>query len=345
MKKSFVVIGANQNDINNIRKYLMTLSYIELIWEEDKPEYVFVMTGIYGGVGLSKLKKYYKNERCIFIFFADELAYPDLNLFDYGITWDLNNKCSDRLFSVMFLNKIRDTDNWRNEITYEKAKSEASKRRFCNFIYSNSNAHPMRDTLFYEISKYKTVDSLGRHLKNINVRTSRRDLDWEQKAIKMKSKYKFSIAAENALSSGYTSEKLIHSLEAHTIPIYFGNPEVGKMFNSEAILNVHDYNSIDELLERVKEIDKNDSLWEEYVTKPWITEKQRERYVQSKKDFDKWLKHIFEQDIRDAIRRPIGTYPDGIVEQFCSPNWKQVTNRSHIVLKDIVKQGLKLMDK
>ena len=55
--------------------------------------------------------------------------------------------------------------------------------------------------------------------------------NWMESSVEQKSYYKFTIAAENAAFPGYTSEKLMTSFQAHSIPIYWGNRDVVDEFN------------------------------------------------------------------------------------------------------------------
>jgi hypothetical protein len=56
-----------------------------------------------------------------------------------------------------------------DQLTYKQIdKKTVLNRKFCNFVYSNvSWADPFRDKFFHELSKYKSIDSGGRHLNNI----------------------------------------------------------------------------------------------------------------------------------------------------------------------------------
>ena len=51
-------------------------------------------------------------------------------------------------------------------------------------------------------------------------------IDWKAK-IEFLRAYKFVIAFENGLSPGYNTEKLTHAMEADSMPIYWGDPEIG----------------------------------------------------------------------------------------------------------------------
>ena len=54
------------------------------------------------------------------------------------------------------------------------------------------------------------------------------------------SEYKFSIAFENASYSGYTSEKILEAFAAGTVPIYWGDPDIAKVYNSKAFINLNE---------------------------------------------------------------------------------------------------------
>ena len=247
------------------------------------------------------------------IFFCGETIYPDLNLFDYALCFD--DFDDSRIMNTLAFNLNRyfydigiNIDGIKKNINPKDILRE--KTKFCNFIYSNPYSHPMRDKLFYALSKYKKVDSLGRHLKNINIKDTSTDKDWRSISIDLKTPYKFSIAAENAYARGYTSEKIVTSMAANTIPIYFGSSEVVKYFNPKSFINVNDFSNIEDVVKRVKEIDENDDLYLEMMSEPWRTEKQIEWAQKSYENFLKRFCYIFEQDFYKAHRRPQGCWAD-----------------------------------
>ena len=63
---------------------------------------------------------------------------------------------------------------------------------------------------------------------------------------------------------GLTSEKLIEPLVAGTIPLYWGNKFVGDEFNSKTFLSYYDYESEDEFIEKIIELDNDDDLYNSY---------------------------------------------------------------------------------
>ena len=191
-----------------------------------------------------------------------------------------------------------------------------SKKHFCNFIYSNPAPYYLRDEIFYKISSYKKVDSLGKHLTNTRIRPTRDDVNWKRISIELKKNYKFSIAAENAKYPGYNSEKIMTSYLAHSIPIYFGDPNISDEYNEKSYILVSDEKSLEIALKRVIEIDRNDELWIDMIREPWMTNEQIEKVKSNYHSYIKYLENIFAVSIKDAVKRPLGSFGDNYAEWF-----------------------------
>lgn len=286
----------------------------DFVWDESTPDYIICTDQIYSKKKIfGKFKKLYKSS-AINIFYASEAITPDFNIFDYAIGWDVNLQFGDRyclLPPAHIYPGKKFVRNIENPITtFEQAKKELSaKTGFCSFLYSNWVAHPMRDQLFYGISKYKRVDSLGKHLNNVNKKGTGY-VGHRSECIDIKRPYKFSIASENATFSGYTSEKILTSFDAHSIPIYWGDPDIEKYYNGLAFINAMKYGNIHELTEKIKEIDENDNLWCEMIMQPWQTPEQITLSKKRYKDYVDFYRYIFDIDIKRAKRAPSGTMPD-----------------------------------
>ena len=65
-------------------------------------------------------------------------------------------------------------------------------------------------------------------------------IDWKAKVEFLRA-YKFVVAFENSSAPGYNTEKLTHAIEADAMPIYWGDPEIGRSFNTGRFINAHDY--------------------------------------------------------------------------------------------------------
>lgn len=60
--------------------------------------------------------------------------------------------------------------------------------------------------------------------------------------------YRFSFAIENCIQDGYFTEKLLDCFATKTIPIYWGTRSVSEFFNSDGIIFIDDFTSIQSLI-------------------------------------------------------------------------------------------------
>ncbi len=229
--------------------------------------------------------------KCPRIFLTGENAVPDFNCVDYAIGFHYID-FEDRYKRVpLYCFYEEDYNKALNKHLNYLSKD---KNKFCNFVYSNNrDAMEERDKFFHLLSEYKMVDSGGRHLNNIGGPV--------EDKYSFQKQYKFSIAFENASSSGYTTEKILQAFSAGTIPIYYGNPRISEEFNPKAFINCHDYKNFEAVIERIKEIDNDDYLYEEIIKEPIFTD------MENKKDplveYEEFLKKICSQNPNKAIRR------------------------------------------
>jgi len=171
----------------------------------------------------------------------------------------------------------------------------SKKKKFCAFICFNGNVR-FRNRFFRRLSQYKRIDAPGKVFNNIpfidggfnNVEALERCLvnDFYGKfdrKVKFLRDYKFVIAFENEESVGYTSERLYHAFSARCIPIYWGNSQVDKDFNTKSFLNFYDYGSVDALIDAVIEIDKDEDKWEEMLKQPYYHNNKPNKYVDKRR--------------------------------------------------------------
>ena len=59
-------------------------------------------------------------------------------------------------------------------------------------------------------------------------------------------------------------------MQAQTIPLYWGDPLVNKNFNPDSFLNLADFKSEEELIEKVIELDTDHGKYIDMMSKPWI---------------------------------------------------------------------------
>ncbi|MEI6799156.1 MAG: glycosyltransferase family 10 [Pseudomonadota bacterium] len=203
---------------------------------------------------------------CTKIFYTGENIRPDFNLCDYAIGFD-HLTFSDRYlrFPVFALDRL-DAMVLSRDCSLMRILVEG--RGFCNFIYSNSRADPIRDDFFRAMNGLKKVDSLGRHLRNVQTEINDRESDYTVAKVSAMSNYNFTIAFENSGTPGYTTEKITHAFIANTIPIYWGDPDIKDQFNEKAFINLRDFESINECAEFVNFIASDTERIVSYLVQP-----------------------------------------------------------------------------
>lgn len=218
----------------------------------DNPDYLFF--SVFGNKNLQ-----YK---CKKIFYTGENVAPPLHYCDYSFSFDyLDDERNYRLPHYLLYDGYYELQ--RPKIIDESL----AKRKFCNFVVSNNGCQE-RNNFYTELSKYKKVDSGGRFANNIGYAVDNK--------VKFQSKYKFSIAFENNAyrpqHPGYTTEKIMEPMTVNSIPIYWGNPEIGKEFNTKSFINVYDFDSIDSVINYIEYLDNNDKKYLELLNQPWFKE-------------------------------------------------------------------------
>lgn len=223
-------------------------------------------------------KKTFHRYKCIRIFYTGENLRPDFNECDFSLSFDhFDDTRNLRLPLYVLYNDFPELIN--RQVSDDLLKQ---KTKFCCFVVSNPN-NPVRNEFFHLLSNYKTVDSGGRYLNNIGGPV-------EDKIQFMKD-YKFVISFENESYPGYVTEKVYEPKLVDALPIYWGDPFVSREFNPASFINCHDFNTLDEVIERIIEIDQNDNLYMKYAKAPFFLEDKPNIYV-SKERVMEFLQNI-----------------------------------------------------
>ena len=156
------------------------------------------------------------------------------------------------------LHKIAYTENYIEEINNPK---KIEKTKFCCFVVSNGGCE-MRNKFFKKLCEYKKVDSFGKIFRNCDVIIPGRDNSnkWEKDYLNTIGQYKFMITFENILGYGITSEKIINAFKGNTLPIYWGNQHIYKMYNKGSFINTHDFKDFEEVIRYIEKVDSDDLL-------------------------------------------------------------------------------------
>jgi alpha(1,3/1,4) fucosyltransferase len=248
-------------NFNKERNYLVELLKTHYTIEiTDRPDFL-----IYSVFGTD-----HKKFTCTKIFFTGENVRPNFSECDYSFSFDfIDNPKSYRLPLYAWWAPANELIK---PLNLDTKKILNEKKRFCNFIYGNPNA-TKRIAFMQNLSKYKQVDSAGTFMNNVG------RIVTEMEKVEFIKDYKFTIAFENTEYPGYTTEKLVQPMLAYSLPIYCGNPLVGRDFNTKSFLNYSDFASEEELIKKIIEIDQNDDLYLDYLRQPYYHNNQVNEFV------------------------------------------------------------------
>ena len=199
-----------------------------------------------------------KKKDTIYVQFSGESRFHDPDIFD--INFIPSDKKADNIilfplgfFTILHANNPNNVNVLSTTRTLNNHKSQ-----FCIFAVSNGSGEH-RNNFFNNLSKYKKVDSCGKHLNNMESCPGTSD-----EYLAFLSKYKFMICFENSSVPNYFTEKLINAYIANTIPIYWGCPNISDYVNMDSILYLkHDYtdNDVKSLIDNIEYLDNNDDAY------------------------------------------------------------------------------------
>lgn len=247
IKVNFGYFWPDFNPADNYFTRVLSKKYNVVI--SDQPD-LFFFTHAYNN------KRDYLNYNCHRVFLGWENVRADWNCCDYVLDSDFytNNPRHKRWPIWAAWDTAQLTQPKKRELFLQKKK-------FACMVVSNAKAKE-RIAFFHELSKYKQVDSGGKHLNNIGGPVANK-MDFIKD-------YKFVISFENSTHPGYTTEKLIEPMLVNSIPVYWGNEEVGKDFNTGSFLHVNQYGSYKDVIDHLIELDRNEDQYLHIAMQPWF---------------------------------------------------------------------------
>lgn len=235
------------------------------------------------------------------IFITGENVSPNMGISDYAMAFD-KMEFGDRYCWLPLIKLYRDAyGTFLRPPRPPADEALASKPNFCAYVMSSTrDSAPERTRIFDLLNKYKTVHSGGSWNNNVGGRVPDK--------LAFQSTHKFVIAFENSSTPGYLTEKFADAAQANAIPIYWGDPTIGELFNPKAFVNCHDFNSLEEAVECVKEIDASDNLYKQMLSEPWFPSGIEPEYLRTE-TFRNFLCNIFDQEPEhQAFRRNRGRW-------------------------------------
>jgi hypothetical protein len=170
---------------------------------------------------------------------------------------EIRNNIFLPFWATTFGRTIVEAELKQNEYTSARSLQFKEKKFACAII---GNPEPFRMKIIHEISKIGEVDLYGSVFKNVITNKN-----------KVISDYYFNICFENDLYPNYVTEKLFHSWEAGSVPIWWGLDQSGYI-NQEALINFAS-GSIESNLERLKMLLANPKEIMHMVNLPLLTKK------------------------------------------------------------------------
>ncbi|CAL9186862.1 unnamed protein product [Musa hybrid cultivar] len=153
----------------------------------------------------------------------------------------------------------------------------SSKKRNDVLVYwSSSKCYQHRTELAEKFFAHISHHSFGSCLNNVGGRDAaislypecRMELTaephwWDHLHCAM-SQYKFVLAIENTMAESYVTEKLYYALDAGSVPIYFGAPDVQSFVPPHSIIDGSKFRSMEELATYVKSVAEDPVAYSEY---------------------------------------------------------------------------------
>ena len=264
--------GSNylKNIIENTLKQFFKITYSEI------PDIL-----IYSNDGIEHQNQKYK--KCVKIYYNGEnnsrlYNFNDCNIY---LGYDVFSKTKINYKHYHWMIFLKDFINTKLVSTISKNIFNYSyilprnklysidKKKFCCFLVSNGK-NKIRNNFFWELSKYKKIDSGGSLFNNINTKISLDPSKRDEETKKWISQYKFMITFENSSVPNYLTEKIIQAYSYGAIPIYWGDPNVTNLVNPKCFINYYDYNDFSKLIEAVKRIDNDDKLYLNMYNQPFF---------------------------------------------------------------------------
>ena len=277
----------NKGCSHDYKNLLEKLNYLVKI-DKNQPDYL-----IYDVFGCKHSNPKY--DKSIKIADFSENIIPDFSEADYAISQS-HIVYLDRYFKYpSFIYRLNKFKKYKVESISLFSKNSKNKK-FCAAVISNyDNYTSFRLEFIKQLNKYKHVDMGGKYLNEFG--------ETVKDKIKFLSSYKFSISMENSNGDGYASEKIIDSLIAGTIPIYYGDYLIDEYINPKVFIMIKGENDIKEKIEYIKKIDNDDKLYNSILNeKIFINDNYNEINEKIEKERLSFLYHIFLQDKNKAKR-------------------------------------------
>ena len=236
---------------------------------------------------------------CTKLFYTAENSKSNFNVCDYSISFENLPTLKQYQLPHYVIRVLESNDLKKLEKQLSRKEAEqilAAKTDFCCTVVSNPNALE-RNEFFEMLNQVKKVNSGGRYKNNVGgpVENKRAFCN----------KHKFVFAFENEKASGYLTEKLTDALLSNAIPIYSGDPNVAKTFNSNRFINYDEFQNKDDLIKTILDLDGDDDRFIEMLKEPVFCNRKTPDFFDSDRLLDFITICINDNKVKSPFRKRI----------------------------------------
>ncbi len=310
IKIAFKYMPREASQEDNYFHNLLTENFdIEFSEEPD-----FILFSTFNGKNIKEIPTL--EEKATTIFWTGENIRPNIKKCNYAFGFDYEEKVKNQNYLRLPLYAYFGAGkNLVKSKQFNPSKILKEKTKFCNYTYSKDAKE--RVEFFKELHQYKKINAPGRSMNNsppitptnlyfllkplqlveglsgkytLSSMISRHFSNWRQDVMNYQKQFKFTIAFENSSYPGYTTEKIYHPMLANSIPIYWGNPEIGRDFNTKSFVNWHDYNDDKKIIDVIIDLDTNDKKYIKMLSQPWFNKNKPTKWCNEEriiKQFEK----------------------------------------------------------
>ncbi|CAJ0940636.1 unnamed protein product [Ranitomeya imitator] len=190
---------------------------------------------------------------------------PTITLFNHTATF---SRHSHLPLTSQYLEDLRTLTSLEYFVSLQK--KNILRKELAPVVYVQSDCDPPsdRDTYVQELMKYISVDSYGEclHNRDLPPQVSNPSFMDDSQFYRILAQYKFILAFENAVCDDYITEKLWRPLKLGSVPIYHGAANIEDWLPSnKSVIIVGRFSQPRELAQYITQLDRNDSLYMEYL--------------------------------------------------------------------------------
>ena len=147
-----------------------------------------------------------------------------------------------------------------DEMLSSRTPDLTNRKKFCAAFIGK--AYPFRMHALTALSKVGEIDVFGGIARN--TRKTRAEEKFE-----ISQEYKFVFCFENDLFPGYVTEKAPEAWATGAVPLYWGSDPAGYL-NQKSLINLANFPTLEDYVERIKEVNNDDHLWMEIASQPLL---------------------------------------------------------------------------